>query len=123
MSVAECRTAVPLGVLWGRLGLAHADKVGRVSPGGAVKIKSPFREDKNPSFSVWMNAEGVGFCKDHGNGEDGYDEIGLIERALGMDTKAAILHYHSLAGVRLGDGSTARSPIRPAKQSGDWKFQ
>lgn len=102
MSLDECRQRLPLGRLWGVLGLAHADKVAAVDGGKAVKIHSPFREDRNPSFSVWSQ-DGVGFWKDHGTG-DGGDEVKLIEHARGIGSREAIQAYHELAGVPWGKG-------------------
>ena len=120
MSVEDCRGAMPLPVLWIKLGLPSSDKVSRVAAGRAAKIKSPFRQEKTASFSVWMNASGVGFCKDHGNGEAGYDEVGLIERALGMSTREAIKHWHGLAGVSFGDGLTTPRP-NPRRGPEKWR--
>lgn len=108
MSLEDCRVRLPIWQLWGRLGLAFADKVA-AGPGasGECKICSPFREDRNPSFSIFER-DGVGFWKDHGTDESG-DEVKLIETARGLATKEAIALYHELAGVEM-KGSGGKRP-------------
>lgn len=102
MSVEDCRVKLPIWALFGALGLDHADKVAAWggAAGGEAKICSPFREDRSPSFSVWVK-DGVGFWKDHGTDESG-DEVGLIERARGLSNVDAMKLYHELAGVPWG---------------------
>lgn len=109
MSLEDCRRALPIWSLWGRLGLADAEKVAR-GPGasGECKICSPFREDNNPSFSIFER-DGVGFWKDHGTDDSG-DEVKLIEAARGLSTKEAIALYHELAGVEMRPAGGGRKP-------------
>ena len=105
MSLEKCRELMPIARLWGALGLPGAEKVMAVEPGREVKICSPFREDRNPSFSVWVNSDGVGFWKDHGTEEAG-DEVQLLEKARGLSNVDAMKAYHDLAGVAWGKGGT-----------------
>lgn len=106
MSVEDCRERLPIWELFGRLGLSSADKVGAWGGVGECKIRSPFREDNNPSFSVFV-FQGVGCWKDHGTGEGG-DEVKLIEQARGLGTKEAIALYHELAGIEMRRGGGGR---------------
>jgi putative DNA primase/helicase len=108
MSLDDCRSRLDFVGLWGRFGLPHLDKVSRIGRGGReAKICSPFREDRNPSCSVWMTSDGVGFFKDHGTDEKAVDEVGLIQMVEGLDVKEAIKRYHELAGVPMGGAGGA----------------
>ena len=91
-----------------------AEKVMAVEPGREVKICSPFREDRNPSFSVWVNSDGVGFWKDHGTEEAG-DEVQLLEKARGLSNVDAMKAYHDLAGVAWGKGGTGARKAAKAR--------
>lgn len=104
---------MPLAAVWRYLGLSGYDKVQTLAPGGGeVKILSPFRADKNPSFSVWITSKGQGFCKDHGEGEKAFDEVGIIERAKGLNLKEAIAFYHEMAGVPWGKDGAAGGAVK-----------
>lgn len=59
--------------------------------------KSPFREDKKSSFSVY-NTSGGPRWKDHATGEGGA-QIDYIMKAMGCDTSAAIELLMNMAGV------------------------
>ena len=109
----ECRARLPISALWGRLGLRGSDKVEAITPGNPAKINSPWRDDKNPSFSVWVEDDGHGFWKDHGTGESG-DDVQAIERARGLSTGDAIKLFCEFAGVRNdgGGGETKKSPVK-----------
>src|SRR5947207_2648646 len=89
-SIAQCKVALPLPELWHKLGLRGEPK---------RSCLSPFREEKEPSFSVFQVGK-QWFYKDHATGESG-DEISLIVRHTGCETKDAIKSYHDLAGVPL----------------------
>jgi hypothetical protein len=56
---------------------------------------SPFREDKDPSFSVYD--DGLHF-KDHGNGDQG-DSFDFYQRAMRQDASQAFIGFIELAGL------------------------
>lgn len=97
MSLEDCRARLPMPELWSRLGLPHVEKVRKASAGREAKIHSPFREDKSPSFSVFL-IDGRWHAKDHATGES-WDEVSLISQVMGLNVKDAIRRYHELAGV------------------------
>jgi len=89
-------------------------------------MHSPFREDKNDSFSVFQK-EGKWYFKDHNPAYDEHhgDEVTLIELARGVSNLDAIKIYHELArvpwgeshsdaprGRRAGSESSNRQPVR-----------
>lgn len=88
--VADCKRRLPMPDLWRQLDL-------RGEPRKAMK--SPFREDRNESFSVF-EYKGAWFWKDHGDGTSG-DEVDLICRSRGVDKGEAIRLYCELAGVEM----------------------
>ena len=61
----------------------------------AKSCRSPFREDSNPSFSVFD--DGLKF-KDHGTGEHG-DAVDFLARACALSLADAIREFKKLAGV------------------------
>jgi acetoin utilization deacetylase AcuC-like enzyme len=86
--ISACKAKLPLPDLWRRLDMAGAPR---------KSMKSPFRDDRNDSFSVFEH-NGKWFWKDHGAG-DGGDEVDLICMARAVDKGEAIRIYHDLAGV------------------------
>ncbi|HEY8899062.1 MAG TPA: phage/plasmid primase, P4 family [Chthoniobacterales bacterium] len=94
--------------LWRVLGL----------PGVPKKVmRSPFREDRNESFSVFER-DGRWFFKDHAVDEHHGDEVTLIELARSISNREAITLYHSLAGVASsrGGGSPAEAGSKPVRR-------
>jgi DNA primase len=89
-SIAQCKTALPLPELWKKLGLRGEPK---------QSCLSPFRDEANPSFSVFQK-NGLWFWKDFAAGTAG-DEIGLIVQHRGCKKGKAIRLYHELAGIEL----------------------
>ena len=85
---------------------------------GAV-IRSPLREDRNPSFSIY-NRGGKWRWSDKGNG-DGGDEVDYIARRDGLSNPDARAKYLALAGVAGRDGPAAAKPT--AKAGGGITFQ
>jgi hypothetical protein len=80
---AKARLTIP--ILWKRLGL----------PGESAKsCRSPFREDRSPSFSVF--ADGQAFF-DFGRGEGG-DQIPFLAQALGISKEEAFFKFLEMAG-------------------------
>ena len=59
------------------------------------RCRSPFREDRNPSFSVY---DGGRRWKDHATGEGG-DAVDFLRRALNLSNEEACRKLIELAGV------------------------
>lgn len=89
-SITRCKVALPLPELWHKLGLRGEPK---------RSCLSPFRDEKEPSFSVFEQ-KGMWFWRDHALNIGG-DEIDLIVMHSGCDKKDAIKTYHELAGVEI----------------------
>jgi hypothetical protein len=87
-SIARCKAVLPLPDLWKKLGLRGEPK---------RSCLSPFRDETNPSFSVFQKGQ-LWFWKDHATGAGG-DEITLIIQHQGCKKGDAIRYYHELAGV------------------------
>ena len=85
----ECKQRLPLPALMSKLGFGEEYQ--------KASCRSPFRDDKNPSFGIFRH-EDKWFFKDHGTDESG-DEVTFIEKALGISQRDAILKYKELAGV------------------------
>ena len=70
-------------------------------------VRSPFREDKNPSWGIFQR-EGKWFFKDQATGDSG-DEITLLARWKGLDERRDFREllklYSDLAGLPLKDGA------------------
>jgi hypothetical protein len=79
----------PITRAWRDLGL-------RGVPGRCVP--SPFREDRNPSFSIWRPPDGTERFKDHGTNESG-DVLDFVRLARGCDTKGAIEFIERQLGI------------------------
>ena len=88
----HAKSIVDIQWLWKHYGLPGSPK---------RSMRSPFREDHKPSFSVYQNYTR---WKDQATGEGG-DAIDFIGRMEGMDNRAACGRIIELAGV----GSDARS--------------
>src|SRR5205823_5530574 len=71
----------------------------------AKKCRSPFREDKNPSFSVYMDGRR---CRDFGTGQD-WDVIAFFAEAKGCTQGEAIRQL----AERLGGASGLIPAIVP----------
>jgi hypothetical protein len=90
MEIDEMKQRLPLPRLMDRLG--YGSEYQRRS------CRSPFREEKRPSFGVFEH-QGRWFWKDHGVGESG-DEISFIMKAQGIDQRQAIAMYSTMCGDR-----------------------
>ena len=111
-SLADAKQRLRIPDLWRRLNL----------PGEAAKsCRSPFRQEGNPSFSVFN--DGL-LWKDFGGAGDGEhgDAIDFLARARNLSLKDAIAEFKRLAGIE--DTSPATPPPRsnpsPRVQSLDW---
>tara|TARA_R110002167_G_scaffold4692_1_gene22194 strand:- start:9335 stop:11731 length:2397 start_codon:yes stop_codon:yes gene_type:complete len=109
-TIHDCRKRIPIWELFGVLGLRGAETVQAwAGGGGEAKICSPFREDRSPSFSVFVK-DGIGLWKDHGTGDTG-DEVDLIERARGLSNREAIQAYYGFAGLDGGASAGRSKPV------------
>jgi 5S rRNA maturation endonuclease (ribonuclease M5) len=72
---------------------------GHVCPEACVAIKSPLREERHPSFSIFANGQAA---KDHSTG-DSYDVISLYEELAGCSKHDAIVGCGNLGGLSSSD--------------------
>ena len=82
----ELRSSLPGTALWAALGLPDGDRVAKLNGGSSeVKIKSPFRADQSPSFSVTLSKnDGSLICTDWSTNET-WNDWDLIARGKGVD--------------------------------------
>jgi hypothetical protein len=111
LQLAELR--LPLPALAQSLGLVVSDRPGT--------CRSPFREERRPSFSWRVAQDGRARWKDFGTGEGG-DCPGFLAKASGINNREAVIRYLELAGISDTDSGplpTLRpielKPILPAK--------
>jgi hypothetical protein len=105
---AEAREKYSIPDLWQALGLPGEPK---------PSCKSPFREDKQPSFSIFDN--GKAWC-DHATGQGG-DVIEFLCAALQIDHREARDWFGERLGIDFHDGPARPrthkpSPTPPAKE-------
>jgi Bifunctional DNA primase/polymerase, N-terminal len=62
-------------------------------------VRSPFREDAHPSFSVFNDSR---LWRDHGTGDHG-DSFDFFQRATSQDAKSAFVGFVTLAGLGLSN--------------------
>ena len=94
---ADARSKITIADAWEMLGLDGEPK---------PSCKSPFREDRSPSFSI--HSEGKGF-KDHATG-DGGDVIEFIRLAIGGDHR----DVRKWIAERIGSIHVTDSKLKPA---------
>lgn len=111
LQLAELR--LPLPDLARALGLVVSERPGT--------CRSPFREERRPSFSWRVAQDGRARWKDFGTGEGG-DCPGFLAKALGLSNREAVKRYLELAGVSDTDSGPLPvlkpiepKPILPAK--------
>lgn len=111
LHLAEQRLSLP--ALSSTLGLVLPDRPG--------SCRSPFREERKPSFSWWFANDGRARWKDHATGESG-DVVAFLAKALGLSNREAVVRYLELAGVSDTDSGPLPAlkpivpkPILPAK--------
>jgi hypothetical protein len=90
---AEAREKFKIADAWHLLGLGGEPK---------ASCKSPFREDRSPSFSIFNNGTG---WTDHATG-DGGDVVEFIRHAIGGDHK----EVREWLRLRIGNGKPASKP-------------
>ena len=109
VDVAELKMQLPMPDLMQKLGLgAYCRK----------SCRSPFRDDKQPSFSVYQDA-GMWFFKDHATGQSG-DEIHFVATHYQLDPrsdfKEVIARYADLAGCSSPIFTAKPTQRRPKKK-------
>jgi hypothetical protein len=104
LQLAELR--LPLPALAQSLGLVLSERPGA--------CRSPFREERRPSFSWRIAQDGRARWKDFGTGEGG-DCPAFVAKALGINNREAVIRYLELAGVSDTDSGPlpALRPIEP----------
>jgi hypothetical protein len=102
LQLAELR--LPLPALAQSLGLVICERPGA--------CRSPFREERKPSFSWRIAQDGRARWKDFGTNDDGGDCAGFLAKARGLSNREAVKRYLELAGV--SDTSSGPLPaLRP----------
>ena len=87
ITIAEAKARLPIFSLWRILNFDG------IPPAKDGVYRSPFREDGNPSFSIFDN--GTRF-KDHATGESG-DAITFYAMARGIENRDAVKEFLNLA--------------------------
>jgi hypothetical protein len=100
LQLAEIR--LPLPALAQLLGLEICEWPGA--------CRSPFREERRPSFSWRFAQDGRARWKDFGTGEGG-DSAAFLAKALGLSNREALKRYLELAGV--SDTDSGSLPVGP----------
>ena len=91
-----------------------ASELGLTIPERPGTCLSPFREERNPSFSWYEGRDGRDRWKDFGTKEGG-DTLDFIQKALGCDIKTATKELLRMAGFSSGgDRPKALPPLPPA---------
>lgn len=88
LQLAEQR--LPLPELARLLGLEICQRPGT--------CRSPFREERKPSWAWWFGNDGRGRWMDHASGEAG-DCASFVARALGLSNREGVLRYLELSGL------------------------
>jgi hypothetical protein len=103
-SIDRAKRVLPLPELLRRLGdyAPSPAETGR----GAFLIRSPLRDDKNPSFSLY-HRDGEWKWSDKATGEGG-DALDYLQKREGKEFKEARERYLELAGVATGSPGPAR---------------
>ena len=92
------KESLDIPALWDHLGL----------PGRPGKsCKSPFREDRKPSFSIFDNGRGF---KDHATGEAG-GLVEFVQLAAGLDNSEACRYLIELANTGSAAAPTIKRPL------------
>jgi len=92
MNVSEQLSQSNIETVLHRLGI---EPKGRTDGKGWITIKSPLRDERNPSFGINLQ---TGAWKDHGTDESG-DLVTLAERVNNVDTKQAITWIREQANL------------------------
>lgn len=87
LRIERAKELLPISKLWTILGCHNEPKIG--------SCKSPFREDRKPSFIITESDQG---WSDFSTGRRG-DAVDFIEEALGIGTAAAMVKLLDLSGL------------------------
>jgi hypothetical protein len=103
MTLDQARQKLPLDSLMAAMGHGDAAK---------SKAKSPFRDDKNPSFGIYRATDGRLRWKDHATGEGG-DEVDYLALAMDLSPQEAQRKYIEMAGgANRVDTSTGKYRVK-----------
>lgn len=103
LAAAKARVTIPDA--WHRLGIENPPPAGR-----NCVVRSPFREDRHPSFSIF--GEGRQF-RDHAHEEHSGDVFDFVLLATGRPKAEAIAIVFEMAGDTAPFGRTAQSTTAP----------
>lgn len=115
MSIAECRSKLPMPALWPMLwpGVEGPHEGKR-----AQMVVAAWRGENTPSVNVTMNGDGWLFF-DHGQ-KAGGDELKLVELAHGCERKKAMEIYHTMAGVEWKTSTASSGNRNPNSKQVAW---
>jgi hypothetical protein len=102
MTLDEARRRLPLDLLMAHLGHHEAAK---------SRARSPFREDKTPSFGIYQSPDGRLRWKDHATGEGG-DEIDYLAAFYEISQADAQKKYLELAGHHEPEQRTGKYRVK-----------
>ncbi len=93
-SIKDAKEILTISYLWEYFGL----------PGCAGRsCRSPFRDERNPSFSVYQDKNGAERFKDHGDPDTCGDSYDFYQQCTGLNSQEAFIPFLELAEkVRLG---------------------
>lgn len=100
--LAEALRRLRLPELARALGLSLPDRPG--------SCRSPFREDRSPSFSWFVGTDGRDRWKDFATGEKG-DAVDFVAKALGLSNRDAMLRFLELAGCGMQSARPTPLPL------------
>jgi len=109
-SIHEAKKNLTVTQTWKLLGLP-----GRAVPGSA--LRSPFREDRNPSFAIFKSDQG---WKDYGTGESG-DQIDLIQKHFSCEKREAVRRFLDYTGAPMS--LPPRKLVETKKEQPKWSFR
>ncbi len=107
-AIADAKKCLTITALWARLGLSGEVRLRK-------KCRSPFREDRSPSFEVSVDPSGgLEKWRDWSTGEHG-DALDFLARARGLTIKEARPEFLALANGERRDASDATVSFRCTK--------
>ena len=109
-SIHEAKKNLTVTQTWKLLGLP-----GRAVPGSA--LRSPFREDRHPSFGIFKNDQR---WKDYGTGESG-DQIDLIQKLFSCEKREAVRRFLDYTGAPMS--LPPRKWVETKKEQPKWSFR
>jgi len=101
LQIAESRLSLPV----------LAEMISRPIKQNPGTCRSPFRDERRPSFSWRISSDGRARWKDFGTGEGG-DVVSFVAKAYDLSNKDALLRYLEMAGVG-GTESNEHPGVKP----------